>query len=849
MKQVNRLLCILLCVSIILPPSLPVNALAIEDTVSTIDIIDEKIYCNATIDQNFAGDAVLVVLDSTVGSINKVHDKSYFGSVEIVNIVDLTAIPNYEEEKFSNEMLSQIDENGFRQIIKLELPIDSKENVLNVIEKLEKIDGILYAGPNYLSDSYSLTPQNALDIDTKWALDAINAQGAWNIAKGSSVVRVGIIDTGIANHPDLTAYLDAGWDFFNDNSVTTDDVRSHGTSIAGIIGAQNIDGREFSGVAYGVTLVPLQNCNANNRPDIESAIKAIGYAMNNNIPILNYSASHSENSVALKQAIGNYPGLFICGAGNDGVDIDVEANKCYPAAFDCANLITVANSDENDNLHTGGTAPSNFGDNTVHLAAPGTNIFTTDASGYFIVGTGSSAATAYVTGVAALIYSIRPDLTAAEIKNLILSNVDEVQALKGKCITGGRLNAYKAVRAATEPQTFTGDVDGDGRSDIILSRNIDGYRAITTYLGQLDGSFSNPITGISSRGFSYTDPVFSGDFNGDGLLDLVVHWSSNNRRQLLVYIGAEQGYLYEGVNLSSTRFHDPNQLPCKFFVADVNGDGCDDFVVHYRNTSGKRCALVYKGKNTAPYFSDATTDALVSTNTYYHEDPVYMGDFNGDGCADMMVQWRGENDRRQLLVYKGNSNGTFSSGVNLASTRAHELGAYPSKFFIADADGDNRDDYIVHWRNDSGYRCNLVYKGKTTSPYITDATTNALVSTNSYVTDDPVFMGDVNGDGRADMIVHWALNGYRQLLIYIANADGTYNAAIRQSTSNSHDPVNAAGSFYLADVNGDGRDDFIVKWRSGLNIRFLTYLGTASGSFTAAVRTYPQPEVPYYNET
>ena len=79
MKQVNRLLCILLCVSIILPPSLPVNALAIEDTVSTIDIIDEKIYCNATIDQNFAGDAVLVVLDSTVGSINKVHDKSYFG--------------------------------------------------------------------------------------------------------------------------------------------------------------------------------------------------------------------------------------------------------------------------------------------------------------------------------------------------------------------------------------------------------------------------------------------------------------------------------------------------------------------------------------------------------------------------------------------------------------------------------------------------------------------------------------------------------------------------------------------------------------------------------------------------
>lgn len=72
-------------------------------------------------------------------------------------------------------------------------------------------------------------------------------------------------------------------------------------------------------------------------------------------------------------------------------------------------------------------------------------------------------------------------------KELILDNVDYKTDLLDKCITGGRLNAYKAVRAATEPQTFTGDVNGDGKDDIIMSRAINGKRAFTVYLGQSNG--------------------------------------------------------------------------------------------------------------------------------------------------------------------------------------------------------------------------------------------------------------------------------------------------------------------------------------------------------------------------
>lgn len=846
MKYITKLLCVLLCIAVVLPSSQVAFASVDEKSEMIVDA-EEKIYCEATIDQEFSGNAVLVVLDKKTGAINKTHDRKFFGSAKIANqiadVVDLTAIPNFETEKIGNDMLLQIDETNFRQILKLVLKTDDKENVLQVIRELEKIDGIVYAGPNYTCAKPAATFSNDTDLDTQWWLSNIQITEAWDITTGNVNVCVGVIDSGIAAHDDLSDNVGVGWDFVNNNNITTDDPTGHGTHVAGIIGAVSNNGIGNPGVAWNVTLVPLQIINSENSASTADTIEAITYAMNHNIPILNHSWWNYPNDIALKEAIAHYPGLYVCIAGNAGKDIDTQPN--YPASFCCANMISVANIRDDDTL----AGSSNFGDTTVHLAAPGTNITSTHLNSRYVSMTGTSMAAPFVTGVAALIYSIRPDLSAVEIKSLILNNVDEVEGLDDKCITGGRLNAYKAVRAATEPQTFTGDVNGDGRGDMILSRRINGKRAITTYLGQSNGSFGNPITTQSTRNFVYTDPAFVGDFNGDGLTDMVVHWSNNNYRQLLVYISKGNGQFNEGVNLSSTRFHDPDQLPCKFFVADVNGDSCDDFVVHYRNTSGKRCALVYIGKTTAPYFSDATSDALISNNIYYHEDPVYMGDFNGDGYADMMVQWKGENEMRQLLVYKGNTNGTFSTGVNLASTRAHKPGQYPNKYFIADVDGDNKDDYIVHWRNANGYRHNLVYKGKTASPYVTDATTDALESTNIYKVDDPVFVGDINGDGCADMIVHWELNGYRQFLIYTAKNDGTYNAAIRQSTSNQHNPVLFAGSFYVADVNGDGRDDFVVKWRNGTVINYLTYLGTTSGSFSAPVRTTPTIPIPYYIES
>jgi subtilisin family serine protease len=784
---------------------------------------------------------VLVILDRSISEINKVHEVDFFAGVSVKTVEDLTGVSPDALEPTADSMALQIDENNFRQILKLELTNAGKENVLDAISTLEQIDGVMYAGPDYFESVRAIVPSDPDTGSLPWGLLRIQMLSAWEITEGSSDVLVGVIDSGIADHFVLNAQVTAGWDFVNNSSDTTD-THGHGTHVAGIIGA--------AGVAPNVTLIPLQVSRSGNGFSSSAVVEAIVYATENNIQILNYSGGTYENRPAQKQAIANYPGLFVCAAGNEGNNTDSVMH--HPSAFDLGNIISVGASDEYDErwIHPSNGDESNFGATTVDLFAPGANIYSTWNDGGYVEDSGTSMAAPHVTGVAALIKSIRPDLSATEIKALILDNVDKVDALEGLCVTDGRLNAYKAVRAATEAQTFTGDVNNDGRADMILSRGVNGKRAFTVYLGKNTGGFAEPITTQSTRNFVYSDPAFVGDFNGDDKTDVLIHWVNGQCRQLLVYIGKGDGTFFEGANLSSVRGHDPSTYPTDFFVADVNGDNRDDFVVHYRSLAGKRRIMVYKGTTASPYLIDATTDAMTGNDDYYYEDPVFMGDFNGDGRDDLLVHWRNSLDQRQFLIYKGEADGTFEQGQEKTTTQYHTPEDRPYRFLITDINNDGCDDFIVHWKDDSGDRCNYVYSGSTLTgnSYLISGI-NALTSSNDYIETDPVFVGDFNGDGYSDMLVHWKNHSTnkRQLLLYTGKSDRTYNTGTNYPTSNAHDPATYAGSFYVADVDGDGKDDFIVKWHheNTNDVNFLTYRWNGSGF--SVVRSDFTNEIPYYN--
>lgn len=288
----------------------------------------------------------------------------------------------------------------------------------------------------------------------------INAPEAWKIEEGSHNVIVAVIDTGIdASHPDLAQNIWTdnsqnsnqkihGWDFVNNtpNPVDTHNP-GHGTHVAGIIGATINPKTGTSGVAHKISIMAVKYYSDANSGavNLTNTVKAIHYAIDHGARIINYSGGGPEFSddeyLAIKRAESKGI-LFISAAGNESHNTDIVGNQYYPSAYRLSNIISVAATDIQNNLLNS----SNWGKNTVDVAAPGANIYSTLPGNKYGYMSGTSQATAFVTGLAALILSKNPSLSPAEVKKIIITSVDQLPNLKDKLISGGRVNAYAALK-------------------------------------------------------------------------------------------------------------------------------------------------------------------------------------------------------------------------------------------------------------------------------------------------------------------------------------------------------------------------------------------------------------------
>jgi len=361
------------------------------------------------------------------------------------------------------------------------------EKAIAILKNNPNVD---YAEPNYIYTIMETIPndpyfpklwnlKNTGQTGGKPGAD-IKATYAWDIFTGSPDVVVAIIDTGIDyNHPDLAqniwintkeipnnnidddgnGYIDdyMGWNFVSNNNDPMDDV-GHGTHVSGIIGAKGNNSLGVVGVCWNIRLMALK---AGNKYGLQEAniVKAIDYAWKNGAKISNNSYGSYRYSQAIFDAISranNSGHLFVAAAGNERNDND--KNPAYPASYKIPNIISVLATDDNDDI----AGYSNYGATSVHVGAPGgaddSNMerwiwSTLPASNYGYM-CGTSMAAPHVAGVAALFWGkCLPYVNNNQVKRRILEKVDILSSLNGKCVSNGRVNAYKVLTDSASPNT------------------------------------------------------------------------------------------------------------------------------------------------------------------------------------------------------------------------------------------------------------------------------------------------------------------------------------------------------------------------------------------------------------
>lgn len=402
----------------------------------------------------------------------------------------------------------------------------SKGDALTMANRFYESGLCEYAEPNFVLFVEPTGTANDPLYSQQWALNNTGQTGgsvdadmdvaeAWDITTGASSVRVAVLDNGVdLSHPDLINQLDPGYDATgggnNGGIVTTSDL--HGTGCAGIVGAQGNNGLGVAGVAYSCRLVPVRVYGSGS-PTITTAgwmAAGIDWARQYNradVLSLSFGITVGQQLItdaihrAVTQGRNTLGCLVLAAAGNDNGPLS------FPGS--APEAIAVGSSENTDHR----TYDSNYGTG-LDIVAPGEGIYTTDVhdspafTGYvvgdYVSFRGTSAATPNAAGVAALVLSVAPGLTATQVRQILESSTDKVNTGDYAYSLGagenpgltwnnqmgyGRVNAYNAVvqarQAVCSPDVAGSYYNGSGY------HAMEGFNYVTS--GSVSISVSTPV--------------------------------------------------------------------------------------------------------------------------------------------------------------------------------------------------------------------------------------------------------------------------------------------------------------------------------------------------------------------
>jgi thermitase len=365
----------------------------------------------------------------------------------------------------------------------------------------------------------------------QWALQAIQAPFAWELAHGSSNVVVAVLDSGVdLTHPDLAAHiLPGGCNVVADGGCLSGskltpprDLDGHGTAVAGIIAALTDNRIGIAGVAWNASILPVRVLSGGTGSE-SNVITGLLWAADQGAQVINLSfngACGQPESAALRDALSyasSHGAVIVAASGND-VDC---TGASYPAAD--PHVLAVASTDMDDR-----PSAISAGGSWVRASAPGDGILTTTIGGGFVVVSGTSYAAPYVAGLAALLMAV-PGESNSDAITAITSTCDVPAKWDSKNYGCGRINAYRAVTLAInghDPHTSS-----TATQTVHLAKGLNNVlyvgptRRVATALASLQGKVGTIYTWdpIQARMLAYLpDQPAASDFST--LVDRQSYW-------------------------------------------------------------------------------------------------------------------------------------------------------------------------------------------------------------------------------------------------------------------------------------------------------------------------------------
>jgi subtilisin family serine protease len=311
----------------------------------------------------------------------------------------------------------------------------------------------------------------------------IDAVAGWDLFVGGPIT-IALLDAGIDQHLDLDARILPGWNAVDGSTNTADVCSSHGTHVAGVAAAKGNNGIGISGLNWNATILPIVVVNGCSGTETTLA-DGLLFAADSEAKIANMSLQYYTGSTILQDAVTyavDSGMLLVAATGN------FKTNVAFPAKWNkCLAVAATTNKDLR-------WVNSNPGPQ-VDVSAPGADVWSLIGSSSYGAKSGTSMATPHVSGLAALIWTLNPNLAAAEVREIIETTVDDVEAPGFDDLTGlGRINVHTALQKTLESLTAPEDLNKDGTVDgadlglLLAAWNTDDLAADLDDDGEVNGA-------------------------------------------------------------------------------------------------------------------------------------------------------------------------------------------------------------------------------------------------------------------------------------------------------------------------------------------------------------------------